>query len=252
MPTSFGLAAVLLTATGFSLPYEEGPVRDGGTIVGAVVMEGPVPAPLRFKVTMGSDPDFCRQSADDAGYVTLPQVRVSARGEMADVVVFIQEVAKGKPFPPSGPLVVVDRCQFRPFVTAGLYGTPLRLQTRDSILHQIRGWEMLGNGRLPLFHFPHLAEGQEQSHPLKIRRSSVVKLECDQHRFMQSWVLVAANPYFAITGEQGEFELADVPAGRHTVGAWHPVLGYRETSVTLRPGEVRRAAFTFSDSAPTR
>lgn len=244
--------AVLLTATGFSLPYEQGTVQDGATISGVVMMQGAAPEPLRFKVTRGSDPDFCKQIADEAGYVTLPQVRVTARREVADVVVFIQEVARGKPFPPEGPLVTIDQCRFQPFVTAGLYGQPLRLEMRDEILHQIRGWEILGKGRLPLFHFSHFAVGQQQSHPLKIRRSSVVKLECDQHRFMQSWVLVAANPYFSLSGVRGDFELADVPAGRHTIGAWHPILGYQEVTVTLRPGEQRQVIFAFSGTSPPR
>lgn len=247
-----GLAAVLLTASAFALPYEQGPVQDGGMISGVVRMEGPAPAPLRFKVTRGSDPEFCQRIADQAGYVTLPQVRITARREMADVVVFLQDVARGKPFPPEGPLVTIDQCRFQPYVTAGLYGQPLRLEMRDAIVHQIRGWEILGKGRLPLFHLPHFVVGQQESHPLRIRRSSVVKLECDQHRFMQSWVLVAANPYFAVTGERGRFELADVPAGRHTIGAWHPVLGYQEAQVTVRPGEHRQVTFTFSGSPPAR
>ncbi len=239
------LLVVLLIATGFSLPYEQKPVQDGGTISGVVRLQGSAPEPLRFKVTGGSDPEFCQRIADEAGYVTLPQVRVTARREMADVVVFIQEVAQGKPFPPAGPLVTIDECRFEPFVTAGVYGEPLRLEMRDTIIHQIRGWEILSKGRLPLFHLPHFPVGQQQSHPLKIRRSSVVKLECDQHRFMQSWVLVAANPYFDVTGERGGFELTDVPTGEHTIGAWHPILGYRETTVTLRPGEHSRVTITF-------
>ncbi len=246
------LIAVLLTTSGFSLPYQQGPVQDGGTISGDVVLHGPAPEPLRFKVTRGSDPEFCKRIADEAGYVTLTQVRITVSHRLADVVVFIQEIAHGKPFPPEGPLVTIDQCRFQPFVTAGLYGRPLRLETRDEVIHQIRGWEMLGKGRLSLFHLPHLPVGQQQSHPLKIRRSSVVKLECDQHRFMQAWVLVAANPYFAVTGDRGGFELADVPAGQHTIGAWHPILGYQETSVTVRPGERKRVTFTFPGASSPR
>lgn len=242
---TFLLAFVLLIASGFSLPYKEEPVQDGGTISGVVRLEGTAPKPLRFKVTGGSDPDFCKRIADEAGYVTLPQARVTAAREVADVVVFIQEVARGKPIPAQGPVVTIDECRFQPFVAAGVYGEPLRLEMRDAIIHQIRGWEILSKGRLPLFHMPHFSVGQPQSHPLKIRRSSVVKLECDQHRFMQAWVLVAANPYFALTRERGSFRLADVPPGSHTIGAWHPILGYQETTVTLRPGEHKQMTITY-------
>jgi hypothetical protein len=109
----------------------------------------------------------------------------------------------------------------------------------------------LDNGRLPLFQLPNLKEGAEAPILLKARRSCIIKLECDQHRFMQGWLLLAANPYVTVTDEHGVFQLTDVPAGTQTVGAWHPVLGYQEAKVTLISDQQGILEFTFaSPSSP--
>ncbi len=217
--------------------YEAGPVAHGGRISGVITFTGPVPPPDTYTVTMGSDPDYCKTIADAKGQIVAPQALVSGSHAVSETVVFLQEVEKGKPVPETGPLVTIDQCRFGPRLVAGVEGQHVRIAMRDRILHQIRGWEMLGRGRIPFFHLPGLKAGQEHAVPLRIRRSGIVKLECDQHRFMQGWLLVAANPYVAVTGNDGRFELTDVPQGTHVLAAWHPALGYQELKVTLAPGQ---------------
>lgn len=225
--------------------YQEGEVAGGASITGIVKFTGSVPTPKTYKVTMGSHPEFCQTIADKKGYITIPKVRVSSKLHLADVVVFLQEVDRGKPFPQEGPILAVDRCQFVPRVIGTLADQKLRLAMRDPILHQIRGWEMLDNGRLPLFHIPDLGEGGEATLPLKARRSSIIKWTCDQHSFMEGWLLLTANPYVTVSDDQGGFRLTDIPAGTHTVGAWHPVLGYQEAKITLISGRQETLELTF-------
>lgn len=225
--------------------YQEEVIHGGGSITGVMKFAGTVPTPKTYKVTMGSNPEFCQTIADKKGYITIPKVRVSSKLHLADVVVFLQEVDRGKPFPKEGPILAVDRCQFVPRVIATLADQNLRLAMRDPILHQIRGWEILDNGRLPLFHIPDLGEGGEATLPLKARRSSIIKWTCDQHSFMEGWLLLTANPYVTVSDEHGVFRLSDIPAGTHTVGAWHPVLGYQEAKITLISGRQETLELTF-------
>jgi hypothetical protein len=228
--------------------YQEEVVAQEGAITGVVKFSGIVPLPKIYKVTMGSNPEFCRTIADEKGVISIAQVRVSSKQKVADVVVFLQEVERGKAVPKEGPVVTVDRCQFGPRVIGAMADQTLRVAMRDPIVHQLRGWEMLDKGRLQLFQLPDLGEGGEAAVPLKTRRSSIIKLECDQHRFMQGWLLLTANPYVAVTDSHGAFQLTDVPAGTHTVGAWHPVLGYQEATVTLSPGQQKSLELTFVSS----
>jgi hypothetical protein len=228
--------------------YQEDVVAQEGSITGVVQFSGVVPPPKTYKVTMGSNPEFCRTMANEKGIIDISQVRVSSKQQLADVVVFLQEMEHGKPAPKEGPVMTVDHCQFRPAVIGVEAGQTLRVVMRDPIVHQLRGWEILDKGRLPLFHLPNLGEGGESAVPLKARRSSIIKLECDQHRFMQGWLLLAANPYVSVTNDHGAFQLTEVPGGTYTVGAWHPVLGYQESTVTLIPGHQEILELTFVSS----
>lgn len=251
-PAELGICAALLVIGLLGGPagaYDEMTVEKPASIVGVVKFSGTVPPPQRYRVTMGANPEYCRAIADADGNIVAPQVRVSALQELADVVVFLQEVEKGKPVPKDGPRVTVEQCRFGPRVVTGTIGQLLGVSMKDTIVHQIRGWEMVGKSRIPSFFSSGLNPGAEQAFPLHIKRSSILQLSCDQHRFMEGWVLITANPYATVTNEQGRFELTDIPPGTHTIGAWHPVLGYQEGTVTLTAGHQTTMTLTLTPPA---
>ena len=67
--------------------------------------------------------------------------------------------------------------------------------------------------------FPRLA-GQENvktfTHP-----EVVVKFQCDVHNWMFAYVGVMSNPYFAITDDNGNFKIPNLPPGDYTLTAYH-------------------------------
>jgi hypothetical protein len=38
---------------------------------------------------------------------------------------------------------------------------------------------------------------------------------------MEAWVIVLSNPYFAKTGPDGSYSIANVPPGKYTLKVWH-------------------------------
>ena len=50
---------------------------------------------------------------------------------------------------------------------------------------------------------------------------------------MRSWVVVAEHPFYAITNDQGEFSITNLPAGQYTLEVWHETLGDTTTEVTV-------------------
>ena len=54
-----------------------------------------------------------------------------------------------------------------------------------------------------------------------------VKLACDVHGWMQGWMVVEDNPYYAVTDDKGAFKLTDVPPGDYEVKVWQEKLGER-------------------------
>jgi hypothetical protein len=65
----------------------------------------------------------------------------------------------------------------------------------------------------------------------------VVKFKCDVHPWMTGYVLVTDNPFFSVTGDDGAFEIKNVPAGKYTVEVWHERLGSQTQEVTVADGK---------------
>ena len=56
------------------------------------------------------------------------------------------------------------------------------------------------------------------------------------------------HPYFAVTGPDGAFRLANVPPGTYTVTAWHEKFGTRSQQVTVAERGEANVNLAFSAS----
>jgi hypothetical protein len=65
------------------------------------------------------------------------------------------------------------------------------------------------------------------------------------HAFMQGHGLAVENPYYAITGLEGSFEIKDLPAGTYRIKAWHPTLGEKVQDVTVVVNGTTSLGFSF-------
>jgi hypothetical protein len=74
----------------------------------------------------------------------------------------------------------------------------------------------------------------------------MLKLGCDVHRWMVAFVGVMSHPYFAVSGADGQFRIAHVPAGSYTVKTWHEQFGERTQTVAVKPGGTARVDFTYA------
>lgn len=88
---------------------------------------------------------------------------------------------------------------------------------------------MKGPSSSTIFNIGLAEKGSTLDKPIILRKpDSYVRLQCDQHEFMQSFFLPVTNPYYAVAKEDGTFEIKDVPAGKHTLIVWHPFAGSGE------------------------
>ena len=72
------------------------------------------------------------------------------------------------------------------------------------------------------------------------RPEIMVNAKCDVHPWMSSFIGVVAHPYFAVSNERGEVTLQNVPAGEHTVAAWHELFGKVTAKVKVEPKETAK------------
>ena len=57
---------------------------------------------------------------------------------------------------------------------------------------------------------------------------------------------VVDNPYFAVSGEDGSFQIKDLPPGEYTLAAVHEKFGEQTMKITVGPKQAASASFAFS------
>ena len=73
-----------------------------------------------------------------------------------------------------------------------------------------------------------------------------VSFRCDVHGWMRSYANVVTNPFFAVTKEDGSFEIKGLAPGTYTIEAWHERLGTQTQQVTISDSAPAvMAAFSF-------
>lgn len=226
------LAAALSAVPAFA--YQAVRVNDGGRIVGSVKFDGPPPRPAKIDVT--KDVEVCgRTDHFDQSLV------VGTNGGIANAVVALPDIAQGKPFPPAHDLTFDQAgCEYTPHVLAFPAGAPLEVINSDGILHNVHDFP----SRNPQIN---LAQpGFKKSITITIANPDLIRVECDAHNWMRGWWYVAGNPYYAVTGPDGRFELGDVPPGTYTIRVWQEKLGTQERKVKVKPGATATVDFTFA------
>jgi hypothetical protein len=219
-------AAVVLAASWPLGAYEEGPVTDGGTIRGTVRFAGP-PPPKR-KVIPTKDREAC-----GSGVREVDQILVGSDRAVEQAVVYLKKVERGKtwPKPAAAPAIDNVKCDFKPHLQVMRAGD-LDIVNSDPVLHNTHGFL----GKLTVFNVALPNQGQRITRPL--RRTGLVRVECDAHGWMLGWILVADNPYYMVTGRDGAFALEGVPPGAYTLVAWQAYAGAVEVPVTVKAKEV--------------
>lgn len=222
--------------------YREVAVVDGAEVVGTAVFRGDVPDPRRLLVT--KDEEVC-----GFGYLERTEVVVGDGGGLAGVVVVVEGIGEGKAWPESPEGYVLDQrdCTFSPHLLVVPKAADLNILNSDPVLHNVHAYELIdGRGR-SLFNLGQPPSDKFIVQQLRPRIGNLVRLECDAHDFMQSWIYAADSPYWAVTAEDGSFVIEDVPPGEYTVTAWHPALGVQQHRVSLGSGGAAELVLEFTD-----
>ncbi len=230
-------AALVLPLTAAAAPYKEITVSAGGSVSGKVTFSGTDPAPRIYKIT--KDNDTCGTGNREIDYV-----RVN-NGALADVVVYLDKVKEGKPFPPElGGTIDQKGCEFRPFLQVMRNGGELAAVNDDPVLHNIHTYELLGRARKTVFNVSQAKTGTIKK-KVNLKRGSAMKVECDAHDFMHGFVFVAKSPYFAVVDEDGGYAIDGIPPGRYTIKAWHGTLREQKAEVEITGGKTATVNFEF-------
>lgn len=119
---------------------------------------------------------------------------------------------------------------FVPHVLPIQSGSTVYFPNGDPFFHNV--FSLSGAKSFDLGRYP---KGQVRS--VKFSRPGIVKLFCHIHSHMNAVIVVFDHPYFCVADAKGAFVMARLPAGQHTVVAWHERLKPQKKTVRVEPGE---------------
>lgn len=209
-----------------------------GAIKGRVHLTGTPPP--NAAIWMQGDP-MCRQAKTDPPVVQ-EAFLTSPDGGLANVFVRLRGEFPPTPVPTEPVRIDQRRCLYSPRVVGVRIGQPLRVSNSDPGLHNVHGISPGTDG----FNVAQPLIGM--TNQFNLRSEGVLRVMCDVHPWMIAFVGVVDHPYFAVSSTDGTFEIADVPAGTHTIEAWHERLGTVTSSVRVEAGGVAAVELRYSTS----
>lgn len=193
-----------------------------GTLKGKFVLDGAAPKPAALDVN--KDVEVCGKHM-----LVNEELLVDAAGGIANVVVYVRtkgvqvnpEVAAAAAKP-----VVYDNkgCRFDPHILGVLVGQPVILKNSDPVGHNSNVQPIGDQGVNPL-----IPSGGEIEHKFNRSQFVPVSITCNIHPWMKGYIIPRENPYIAVSGKDGTFELKNLPVGELEFQAWHEKSGYLAT-----------------------
>jgi plastocyanin/predicted small lipoprotein YifL len=206
------------------------------TVSGTVKFDGAVPKAQ--KIDMSQDP-ACKGANET-------ETVVVDNGNLANVFIYVKDGLGNYAFDVPKDPVKLDQqgCRYHPHVLGVMAGQTVQINNDDNTTHNIH---------------PSPKDNREwnESQPPKgapiakdfARQEVLIPVKCNQHPWMKMYIGVVKNPFFAVTGKDGKYELKGLPPGTYTIAAVHEKFGEQTQTVTVAAKDSKSQNFTFKAGA---
>ncbi|MBZ5558827.1 MAG: hypothetical protein LAO77_16270 [Acidobacteriia bacterium] len=150
--------------------------------------------------------------------------------EMKNVVVYLNDVAFRGALPVRRAELRQEHEAFVPHVLTITRGSTVDFPNDDPIFHNV--FSLSSAATFDLRRYP-----QGESRSFTFAKAGIVKVYCHIHSHMSATILVLDHPYFTVPGNDGLFEIPNVPPGKYTIVGWHERVGERTGTITVERGK---------------
>ncbi len=211
-----------------------------GTISGTIHFKGKAPAPIA--IDMAQDPacGVASKTPNDTEQYAIHD------GKMTNVFVYVKDGLGNLTYMPSTAPVVLDQkgCRYVPHVIGAMVGQPVEFRNSDPTMHNVHivpPGEQDATG----FDISQPPMGGTQQHIFH-HAGLMIPVRCNNHPWMEAFLNVVTNPFFAVSGPDGKFTISGLPPGNYTLVAVQEKLGTETQSITVQSKKTTDANFTFS------
>lgn len=202
------------------------------SIAGKILYTGPPPV-LKHH-SLNSEPD-CEKKHPDG--ILSQEVVVNPNHTLQNVLIYVKDGLPNKQYPAPATPVKIDQsgCMFLPHVVAVMVNQPVQFLNSDAASHNVHAMPKLNRDW-------NVAQDRGSAEITKFPKFEIgMPVRCNIHRWMQMYISVLSNPFFAVTGKDGNFIIKGLPPGEYTIEVWQEKFGTQ----TLKVKTGTRADFTF-------
>ncbi len=216
--------------------------EDTASIKGKALFKGESAKYVRHEVPTDKDPN-CKKSKAKIGEYAVILNKKDDPITIRNVLVSVKEGLGDKKFPPLTDPVKLTQfgCEYDPHVVAMMSTQPLKVFNGDDTNHNIH----LLPAKNSQENFSQPVKDLEKGRELKLVAEPPFFVKCEVHPWMGCYIAVFDHPFFAVTGEEGTYEIKGLPPGKYVLEAWHEKLGTMTANVEVTSGETKETDFTF-------
>jgi plastocyanin len=217
----------------------EPPAPIGASVIsGTVKLEGTPPEARVIRMT--SDP-LCMPEGPTLSEVVL----VGPGNGLQNVFVYVKDGLGDRTFTAPATPVVLDQkgCKYMPHVFGAQVGQPVKIINSDGTLHNVHAVPKENTE----FNFGQPLKGMESTQTFT-KAEIMVPFRCDVHGWMAAYGGIVPHPFFAVTKNDGTFEIKGLPAGTYTIETWHERFGLQTQTVTVDGTAAGTADFSYKAS----
>ena len=231
--------------------YQEIEVKNGGTILGKATMKGGIPEPRVFHLVLFPNLDMCAEvdTDDEMNRILFDFITDKQRG-LKDVVITLEHVDAGKPFPNKPINIISENCKFLPEVNVLPQGGTFFVDNQDAVMHNSQVYQS-ERGKI-ILNIPIPAEEISEGKVMFKKHYKIFQMICGMHEFMQTWGYRVQNPYYYQTEVDGNYKIDNIPPGEYKVNAWHYLMKYRSKKIKISEGETINLDFEFDGDEVVR
>ena len=214
-------------------------VAISGTLTGTVNFEGKTKK--RKPIPMDSDP-VCGKSHKDTKALSESFI-VDKDQNLKNVLVWLEVVNYSGEVTKEPAVIDQVGCIYKPHVQGVMKGQDVIIKNSDATLHNIHS--MAKKNTQFNFAMPKVVKEKKTNFD-KLEEPFYIK--CDVHPWMKSWVLVQDHPYFAVTDENGNYKIDNIPPGTYEVIAWQEKFKMKRSivqTVEIKDSSETTQNFTF-------